>query len=78
MFLWTVSETANRHDETIEAFEKILLRDLKLMKHRQIIHPVLQEGLYQSFISPFSHLVQVRRSDLKKVLPLLPPKGKEQ
>lgn len=32
--------------EKIAAFEKILLRNLKLMRHRQVIHPVLQEGEY--------------------------------
>ncbi|XP_070697775.1 MAX dimerization protein MGA a [Pempheris klunzingeri] len=35
----TTMETA----EKIAEFEKILLRDLKLMRHRQVIHPVLQE-----------------------------------
>ncbi|XP_048046886.1 MAX dimerization protein MGA a isoform X2 [Megalobrama amblycephala] len=29
--------------ENIEVLEKTLLRDLKVMKHRQVIHPVLQE-----------------------------------
>lgn len=33
--------------ERISACEEILLRDLKLMKHKQVIHPVLQEGSYQ-------------------------------
>uniref|UniRef100_A0A8P4G9F9 MAX gene-associated protein n=1 Tax=Dicentrarchus labrax TaxID=13489 RepID=A0A8P4G9F9_DICLA len=36
-------ETAESQEEKISAFEKILLRDLKLMRHRQVIHPVLQE-----------------------------------
>ncbi|TMS21242.1 hypothetical protein E3U43_015215 [Larimichthys crocea] len=36
-------ETAKSLEEKIIAFEKILLRDLKLMRHRQVIHPVLQE-----------------------------------
>lgn len=31
-------------EEKIAAFEKVLLTDLKLMRHRQVIHPVLQEG----------------------------------
>lgn len=31
-------------EQKIAEFEKILLRDLKLMRHRQVIHPVLQEG----------------------------------
>ncbi|XP_072545481.1 MAX dimerization protein MGA a isoform X2 [Salminus brasiliensis] len=29
-------------EERIDALEKVLLRDLKMMKHRQVIHPVLQ------------------------------------
>ncbi|KAK1875480.1 MAX associated protein [Dissostichus eleginoides] len=37
--------------ERIAAFEKILLRDLKLLRHRQVIHPVLQEvGLKMSLL----------------------------
>lgn len=31
-------------EEKIKVLEKDLLHDLKLMKHRQVIHPVLQEG----------------------------------
>ncbi|CAL8283254.1 unnamed protein product [Lota lota] len=31
------------HKECVAAFQTILLRDLKLMKNRQVIHPVLQE-----------------------------------
>ncbi|XP_017555316.1 MAX dimerization protein MGA a isoform X3 [Pygocentrus nattereri] len=31
-----------RIEERIDALEKDLLRDLKMMKHRQVIHPVLQ------------------------------------
>lgn len=31
-------------EEKICTSEKVLLRDLKLMRHRQVIHPVLQEG----------------------------------
>ncbi|XP_059374550.1 MAX gene-associated protein-like isoform X2 [Carassius carassius] len=30
-------------EEKIEELEKMLLRDLKFMRHRQVIHPVLQE-----------------------------------
>ncbi|XP_073682870.1 MAX dimerization protein MGA a [Garra rufa] len=30
-------------EEKIEELEKILIRDLKVMRHRQVIHPVLQE-----------------------------------
>lgn len=35
---------AKTPEEKISALEKVLLRDLKLMRHRQVIHPVLQEG----------------------------------
>uniref|UniRef100_UPI001ED82428 MAX dimerization protein MGA a n=1 Tax=Scatophagus argus TaxID=75038 RepID=UPI001ED82428 len=45
-------ETADSLEE-IAAFEKILLRDLKLMRHRQVIHPVLQEvGLKMNLLDP--------------------------
>lgn len=40
-----VNETDGKHQiikERIDALEKILLHDLKMMKHRQVIHPVLQ------------------------------------
>ncbi|XP_076834789.1 MAX dimerization protein MGA a isoform X2 [Brachyhypopomus gauderio] len=36
-------EVTNDLEERIDALEKVLLRDLKIMKHRQVIHPVLQE-----------------------------------
>uniref|UniRef100_A0A4W4E8Q0 T-box domain-containing protein n=1 Tax=Electrophorus electricus TaxID=8005 RepID=A0A4W4E8Q0_ELEEL len=36
-------EVPNNLEERIDALEKVLLRDLKMMKHRQVIHPVLQE-----------------------------------
>ncbi|KAL7380110.1 hypothetical protein ABVT39_011908 [Epinephelus coioides] len=46
-------ETAESLEEKIAAYEKILLRDLKLMRHRQVIHPVLQEvGLKLSLLDP--------------------------
>lgn len=38
------AETPETLKEKICASEKVLLRDLKLMRHRQVIHPVLQEG----------------------------------
>lgn len=41
---WGSADTAESVKERISAYEKILLRDLKLLKHRQVIHPVLQEG----------------------------------
>ncbi|XP_044023006.1 LOW QUALITY PROTEIN: MAX dimerization protein MGA a [Siniperca chuatsi] len=47
------AETAEGLKEKIAAFEKILLRDLKLMRHRQVIHPVLQEvGLKMNLLDP--------------------------
>ncbi|XP_014908013.1 MAX dimerization protein MGA a isoform X3 [Poecilia latipinna] len=40
-------------EETIAVHEETLLRDLKLMKHRQVIHPVLQEvGLKMTLLDP--------------------------
>ncbi|KAM4625363.1 MAX dimerization protein MGA a [Polymixia lowei] len=46
-------ETPESLEERIVAFETVLLRDLKLMKHRQVIHPVLQEvGLKLSLLDP--------------------------
>ncbi|XP_017157945.1 MAX dimerization protein MGA a isoform X2 [Poecilia reticulata] len=40
-------------EETIAVHEENLLRDLKLMKHRQVIHPVLQEvGLKMTLLDP--------------------------
>uniref|UniRef100_A0A8C2H3T8 MAX dimerization protein MGA a n=1 Tax=Cyprinus carpio TaxID=7962 RepID=A0A8C2H3T8_CYPCA len=35
--------TENPDEERIEELEKILIHDLKFMRHRQVIHPVLQE-----------------------------------
>uniref|UniRef100_A0A671TVR1 MAX dimerization protein MGA a n=1 Tax=Sparus aurata TaxID=8175 RepID=A0A671TVR1_SPAAU len=46
-------ETVESLQEKIAAFEKILLRNLKLMRHRQVIHPVLQEvGLKMNLLDP--------------------------
>ncbi|KAM8916660.1 MAX dimerization protein MGA a isoform 2-T8 [Spinachia spinachia] len=40
-------------EEPIASFEKILLKDLKQMRHRQAIHPVLQEvGLKMNLLDP--------------------------
>ncbi|XP_047467070.1 MAX dimerization protein MGA a isoform X2 [Mugil cephalus] len=40
-------------EEKITTFQRILLRDLKLLKHRQVIHPVLQEvGLKMTLLDP--------------------------
>ncbi|XP_036927400.1 MAX dimerization protein MGA a isoform X7 [Acanthopagrus latus] len=47
------NETVESLQEKITAFEKILLRNLKLMRHRQVIHPVLQEvGLKMNLLDP--------------------------
>ncbi|KAM8737752.1 MAX dimerization protein MGA a isoform 5-T5 [Acanthopagrus schlegelii] len=47
------AETVESLQEKITAFEKILLRNLKLMRHRQVIHPVLQEvGLKMNLLDP--------------------------
>lgn len=42
--------SAESLEETIASFQMILLRDLKLMKHKQVIHPVLQEGTETWFL----------------------------
>lgn len=41
---WSSADPPLSLEEKISSLEKILHRDLKLMKHRQVIHPVLQEG----------------------------------
>ncbi|XP_042356169.1 MAX gene-associated protein-like, partial [Plectropomus leopardus] len=47
------AETEESLGEKLAAFEKILLRDLKLVRHRQVIHPVLQEvGLKLNLLDP--------------------------
>lgn len=33
-------------EEKIARLETILLQDLRVLKHRQVIHPVLQEGKF--------------------------------
>ncbi|XP_028251885.1 MAX gene-associated protein-like isoform X3 [Parambassis ranga] len=48
-----IQPSAESVEETITAFQRILLKDLKLMKHRQVIHPVLQEvGLKMTLLDP--------------------------
>lgn len=39
-------EDSETTQENITRLEPALLHDLKRMKHRQVIHPVLQEGIY--------------------------------
>ncbi|XP_059209138.1 MAX dimerization protein MGA a isoform X4 [Centropristis striata] len=47
------AEMAEGLEEQIAASGKILLKDLKLMRHRQVIHPVLQEvGLKMNLLDP--------------------------
>ncbi|KAG7277788.1 hypothetical protein CRUP_023076, partial [Coryphaenoides rupestris] len=41
-------EEQDGHKESVAAFQKVLLRDLKIMKNRQVIHPVLQEAAVSS------------------------------
>ncbi|XP_019909736.2 MAX dimerization protein MGA a isoform X2 [Esox lucius] len=58
-------------DEIIAAFEKVLLGDLKIMKHRQVIHPVLQEvGLKMSLLDP-TLVIDLQYLGVR--LPLPPP-----
>ncbi|XP_075941314.1 MAX dimerization protein MGA a isoform X2 [Anarhichas minor] len=46
-------ETAEALEETTTASEKILLKDLKQMRHGQVIHPVLQDvGLKMNLLDP--------------------------
>lgn len=51
---WFSADTTLSLEEKISSFEKILLRDLKLMRHRQVIHPVLQEGRILQWASPLA------------------------
>uniref|UniRef100_A0A674F6Y3 MAX dimerization protein MGA a n=1 Tax=Salmo trutta TaxID=8032 RepID=A0A674F6Y3_SALTR len=58
-------------EERIAAFEKVLLDDLRVMKHRQVIHPVLQEvGLKMSLLDP---TLVIDLQYLGVHLPLPPP-----
>ncbi|KAK5607674.1 hypothetical protein CRENBAI_024035 [Crenichthys baileyi] len=67
-------ENSNRAEcveETIVVNEDILLRDLKLMKHRQVIHPVLQEvGLKMTLLDP---ALSIDLQYLGVCLPIPPP-----
>ncbi|XP_017293151.1 MAX dimerization protein MGA a isoform X2 [Kryptolebias marmoratus] len=45
--------SAQSLEEIISGFQKILLKDLEVMKYRQVIHPVLQEvGLKMTLLDP--------------------------
>nr|XP_061837702.1 MAX dimerization protein MGA a isoform X2 [Nerophis lumbriciformis] len=58
-------------EETIATFEDVLVRDMKLMKHQQIIHPVLQEvGLKMNMLDP---TLAIDLQYLGVRLPLPPP-----
>ncbi|XP_020510438.2 MAX dimerization protein MGA a isoform X2 [Labrus bergylta] len=67
-------EDSPEHDsleKKIAAFQKILLRDLKLMRHRQVIHPVLQEvGLKMNLLDP-TQAIDLQYLGVR--LPLPPP-----
>ncbi|KAF7656799.1 hypothetical protein LDENG_00035930 [Lucifuga dentata] len=52
-FKQTAAEIPETVDETISCLEAILLQDLQVLKHRQVIHPVLQEvGLRLNSLDP--------------------------
>lgn len=44
VLFYETDEDSPNIEERIDELEKVLLRDLKIMKHRQVIHPVLQAG----------------------------------
>ncbi|KAK2826846.1 hypothetical protein Q5P01_021060 [Channa striata] len=65
-------DPAESLEERISAFEKILLQDLKLMRHRQVIHPVLQEvGLKMNLLDP---TLAIDLQYLGVRLPIPPPR----
>ncbi|XP_059375929.1 MAX dimerization protein MGA a isoform X4 [Carassius carassius] len=58
-------------EDKIEELEKILLNDLKVMRHRQVIHPVLQEvGLKLNLLDP---TLEIDLQYLGVQLPIPPP-----
>ncbi|XP_026174520.1 MAX gene-associated protein isoform X2 [Mastacembelus armatus] len=68
-----IPETA---EEKIARLEVILLQDLRVLKHRQVIHPVLQEvGLK---LNSLDHTKSIDLQYLGVHLPLPPPKLPEQ
>ncbi|XP_072221389.1 MAX dimerization protein MGA a isoform X4 [Leuresthes tenuis] len=65
------SNRAESLEETVAALENTLLRDLKLMKYRQVIHPVLQEvGLKMTLLDP---ALSIDLQYLGVHLPIPPP-----
>nr|XP_054597873.1 MAX dimerization protein MGA a isoform X4 [Nothobranchius furzeri] len=66
-----LSNDADCVKETIAAFQKNLLKDLDLMKYRQVIHPVLQEvGLKMTLLDP---ALSIDLQYLGVCLPIPPP-----
>ncbi|XP_070705705.1 uncharacterized protein magl [Pempheris klunzingeri] len=72
----SVEVSPETDEEKMSRFEAILLQDLRVLKHRQVIHPVLQEvGLKLSSLDPAMSI------DLRYLgihLPLPPPNPPEQ
>ncbi|KAM6912837.1 MAX dimerization protein MGA a [Xenentodon cancila] len=65
------SSNGENLEEMFAVFQKSLLRDLKLMKYRQVIHPVLQEvGLKMSLLDP---ALSIDLQYLGVHLPIPPP-----
>ncbi|XP_022050114.2 MAX gene-associated protein [Acanthochromis polyacanthus] len=71
-----VEVTPETDEEKIARLEAVLLNDLRLLKHRQVIHPVLQEvGLKLSSLDPSK---SIDLQYLGVLLPLPPPSLPEQ
>nr|XP_020459361.1 MAX gene-associated protein-like isoform X1 [Monopterus albus]XP_020459362.1 MAX gene-associated protein-like isoform X1 [Monopterus albus]XP_020459363.1 MAX gene-associated protein-like isoform X1 [Monopterus albus]XP_020459365.1 MAX gene-associated protein-like isoform X1 [Monopterus albus]XP_020459366.1 MAX gene-associated protein-like isoform X1 [Monopterus albus]XP_020459367.1 MAX gene-associated protein-like isoform X1 [Monopterus albus] len=67
----TVEAVPETNEEKLARLEAILLQDLRVLKHRQVIHPVLQEvGLK---LSSLDHTQSVDLQYLGVHLPLPPP-----
>ncbi|XP_028253501.1 MAX gene-associated protein [Parambassis ranga] len=67
----SVEMTPETDEEKIVRFEAIILNDLKLLKYRQVIHPVLKEvGLK---LSTLDHTMAIDLQYLGVHLPLPPP-----
>ncbi|XP_051502019.1 MAX gene-associated protein-like isoform X2 [Myxocyprinus asiaticus] len=67
----TVGESSENIEEKIVKLEKALLHDLKIMKFRQVIHPVLQEvGLKLNLLD---HSLEIDLQYLGVQLPIPPP-----
>ncbi|XP_052009843.1 MAX gene-associated protein-like isoform X2 [Xyrauchen texanus] len=67
----TVGESSKNIEDKIVKLEKALLHDLKIMKYRQVIHPVLQEvGLKLNLLD---HSLEIDLQYLGVQLPIPPP-----